>query len=466
MKTKIQLRPLARLCAVLFFSGICGGTFVENALADPTAACQHGVRWPNECPKCRAMYGGGSSGGGNYNTGPSQQQIEQQQQQAAQAAAEKKAQEEAEEQARQEAARIAAEKKAAHDAEVKRDFEKRKTEAMREMKGIETSLTDSGGNGGLKGLDDVAVTPGGLKVTSNDSGLKGLDPEPATAAPVVVTDSRVVDARNVPSGVEKSWEEHLNQLSAVPGVGDRLRKGWQAYQVNDFAVAAAWFEDALNHDPNNQRLQDFVRISRSAITAASGNAQKLAVDPVYHAAIDQAVAAHAAGDVAAQKAAAEKMRKAGGVVVLPKDSDLAFLYDLTDNGDEKIIKGDALPVRDEKINRLIKEHPELSPQLSALWKETCTYRIKAENDAMAKSVKELAGTAARLGLPYGHIEETAAKNPKLKAEWEKAIQTVAAAEQSKEIDALLSSIEYFDQRFQKLSRSVEPPKNPYNFYNR
>jgi len=37
--------------------------------------------------------------------------------------------------------------------------------------------------------------------------------------------------------------------------------------------------------------------------------------------------------------------------------------------------------------------------------------MKGESAAMADTVKKLTVTAASLGLPYGHIEETLAKDP-------------------------------------------------------
>ena len=163
---KFQSSGLMKLPAmVLLLVGLVG--FVaQKALADPTAACQHGVRWPNECPQCRAMYGGGSSGGGNYNSGPSLYQQQQQEREAA----ERRAQEEADEVARRTAAaQEAAQKKAENDAEVAREFQHRKLEAMSEMKGIDDGLPAAGSGGGLKGLYDSSG--GGLK------GLAGIDDE-------------------------------------------------------------------------------------------------------------------------------------------------------------------------------------------------------------------------------------------------------------------------------------------------
>ena len=334
---KFQSSGLTKLPAIFLLLVGMAGFWAQNALAQ---VCQHGVPYGQECPKCRAMYGGGSSSGGNFNSGPSQQQIQQQQEQA-RAAAEKKAQEEAEEQARQEAAvREAARKKAAHDAEVARDFQKRKTEAMREMKGIETGLTDAGG-GGLKGLDDVATTPGGLKVTANDTGLKGLD-EPAKPAPAVVTDSRVVDARNVPSGLPKGVDNAIaaEYASAPPGVSDRVRKGFQAVMTRDWKVAKAWFEDALNHDPGNPDLKRLVALADYTETGkvqkpAPAAAPKVTEKPFTDEDIPPDADKRTYALTSTKRHSHEAWMKflfpkspapTSGKLILPKDSDLELLF--------------------------------------------------------------------------------------------------------------------------------------------
>lgn len=332
------------------------------------------------------------------------------------------------------------------------------------MKGIASGLDDSGGGGGLKGLDGVAV-PSGLKDAPTDSGLKGLDPQPAQPAPVVLTDSRVVDARNVPSGLKKTVEDAFKKVSNASGVYERLRKGLQAFDVNDFEAAKAYYQDALNHDPNNEDLKEYVVMVLSIINGRMEVAKKLSADPGYNAAINQGVAAIATGDAAAQNAAVEKMRKAGGTLQLSTDKDMTMLFPPDD--EEKIRNGDALPVHDEKLNKLIKEHPELYPQLCALWKETCNYRLVMQShasDFAVESVDKLSKTAARMGLPYGHIEETLAKNPKLKAEWNGIVTDLAEKIKMKEDEGLINSQIYFDNGIKELSRSADKQKNPYNLF--
>ena len=78
--------------------------------------------------------------------------------------------------------------------------------------------------------------------------------------PLPSSDSSVVDARNVPSGLSKSVEHAIATAyaNAPPGVSDRARKGFQAVADGDWKVAKAWFEDALKRDPGNANLKRLV----------------------------------------------------------------------------------------------------------------------------------------------------------------------------------------------------------------
>lgn len=49
-------------------------------------------------------------------------------------------------------------------------------------------------------------------------------------------------------------------LNAPPGVSDRVRKGFQAVTAKDWKVARAWFQDALNLDPQNPNLKSLIAI--------------------------------------------------------------------------------------------------------------------------------------------------------------------------------------------------------------
>lgn len=126
-------------------------------------------------------------------------------------------------------------------------FNQEKREALGELKGIA-----NGGNfeSGLKG---GGSTDSGLKDTSNPSGSMGLK-----TLPDVNTDTRLVDARKVPTGLPKSVEDSIPNTPA----GDRVRKGFQAIQAHDWKVALAWFQDALNHEPGDPSLKRLVDLAR------------------------------------------------------------------------------------------------------------------------------------------------------------------------------------------------------------
>lgn len=83
--------------------------------------------------------------------------------------------------------------------------------------------------------------------------------------PAPNADTSVVDARNVPSGLPKGLDNAIASAysSAPPGVSDRVRKGFQAVMVRDWKVAKAWFQDALNRDPNNAGLKRLVALTDS-----------------------------------------------------------------------------------------------------------------------------------------------------------------------------------------------------------
>lgn len=131
------------------------------------------------------------------------------------------------------------------------------------------------------GLDFDGRTSGNVPGGGNSG---GLDFAAAVATPSQTTpgsalpsgDPRVVDAR-VPSGLSKSVENAIAAAyqNAPPGVGERVRKGFQAVMDRDWKVAKAWFEDALNRDPDNAALKrmivlsDYTLSNRQAATSAA-----------------------------------------------------------------------------------------------------------------------------------------------------------------------------------------------------
>ena len=89
-------------------------------------------------------------------------------------------------------------------------------------------------------------------------------------------DPMAVDARNVPSGLWHGMDDAIVSAYAdtPPGVSDRVRKGFQAVMDRDWKVAKAWFEDALNRDPDNAGLKRLVALADSSLQP---NQQPIAV---------------------------------------------------------------------------------------------------------------------------------------------------------------------------------------------
>ena len=131
-------------------------------------------------------------------------------------------------------------------------------------------------DGRMSGAASGGNSSGGLDFVA---GLAPNKSAPTSASPT--GDPRVVDARNVPSGLSKATENAIAGAyqNAPPGVSDRVRKGFQATMDRDWNVAKAWFEDALNRDPGNAGLKRLVVLSdytlNSRQAAAPAAAAKL-----------------------------------------------------------------------------------------------------------------------------------------------------------------------------------------------
>jgi len=268
------------------------------------------------------------------------------------------------------------------------------------------------------------------------------------------TDTKTVDTRHNPSGLDKQTENWLASYSTVPGVSERLRKGWQAFKANDLNAASAWFEDALNHDPGNAGVRFMLDRCRGQ--------QKLVSSPAFNEAITRNIANyHPADDTAGEHVAVKTFWRSEGLLVLPNDGYISLLIPGEDQ-DEQIRKGLALPTKDEQLNNTLKEHPELSAKLLAVWKHSCVEREKGEFAAMSAAIKKLSAAAASLGLQYGHFEEALAKDPKLKAQWQAAVERAGDEEFFGETDAAGTAIDTFDSAVQSLRQSDQGSQNSTN----
>lgn len=187
--------------------------------------------------------------------------------------AERRAQEQAEAARHAEQERQAELERQRREAENKRRIE----EAARQAKFLEdrdaaaSTLRGSTGtsvsaSGGLRGSTATSGSTG-LRGSSVDTGLRGLR---SGTTVIPNTDPMVVDARNVPSGLPKSVDAAIPHTPA----GDRVRKGFQAIVEHDWKVALAWFQDALNHEPDSPGIKRLVDLAQYTLQRQSEPAAK------------------------------------------------------------------------------------------------------------------------------------------------------------------------------------------------
>ncbi|GAB1234604.1 hypothetical protein [Ferrigenium sp. UT5] len=207
------------------------------------------------CGPCDGDSGGNSSGSGNsgYDYGAAQR---------AQEAAEANAA--AERQRQEEADRIGRERRAEENRQKDAAFIRNRDAAANSLKGSSGAAMNQ--LKGLSGADNSGLKGSGFD--TDNSGLKGLRgsdqiDQKSRSKSVSHIDTSVVDARNVPSGMDKATENAIAKAypNAPPGVSDLVRKGFQAVMERDWKVAKAWFEDALNRDPGNPGLQRLVALA-------------------------------------------------------------------------------------------------------------------------------------------------------------------------------------------------------------
>ena len=142
------------------------------------------------------------------------------------------------------------------------------------------------------------------------------------------TDTSVVDARNVPSGLPKSVDDAIPHTPS----GERVRKGFQAIQDGDWKAALAWFKDAHNKEPGNpgiERLVDLAQFTleyRTKATTPAVEKKSTSAQSVYQKSTDRPTGAaqvkpvtpedksansieHAAASQMAARARADEARK-------------------------------------------------------------------------------------------------------------------------------------------------------------
>lgn len=108
----------------------------------------------------------------------------------------------------------------------------------------------TGGSDKKAGLDFNSFNAANTANTQQNTRQKGVNGN--------YSDTMVVDARNVPSGLPKSVDDAIPHSPA----GDRMRKGLQAIQDGDWKVALAWFQDARNKEPGNPGIERLVELAQ------------------------------------------------------------------------------------------------------------------------------------------------------------------------------------------------------------
>lgn len=240
-----------------------------SAIAD---SCEPYWTAAYKCAQGCGPCAGDSSGSGNspptYDYGAAQRA------QQAQAAAE------AERQRQAEAERIERENERVRKAEEKRQkdaaFIRGRDSAAGTLKGSTGSALNQ--LKGLAGANDSGLKGSGFDTGSELKGLRGSDSvvdnrnEPAglggkskskgsktKSKPAPHTDTSVVDARVPHDGAYLTGQ--VSELKNSPAA-DRITKGFQAVINHDWPVALAWWQDALNRDPNNAALKRSVELAQ------------------------------------------------------------------------------------------------------------------------------------------------------------------------------------------------------------
>ena len=165
--------------------------------------------------------------------------------------------------------RLADERRRKEAAERQAAFIRSRDEAVNTLKGSIGNF-----DGGLKGSNDLGLKGSndyGLKAADSDQGLKGSSAPSSVQSKQAVakkklcpaapnTNTSVVDARCLPRDGAYLTAQ-VPELARSPAA-DRITKGFQAVINHDWPVALAWWQDALNRDPNNAAIKRSVDLAQ------------------------------------------------------------------------------------------------------------------------------------------------------------------------------------------------------------
>lgn len=194
------------------------------------------------------------------------------------------------------------------------------------------------------------------------------------------------------------------------------------------------------------------RNSKKITAQAAADSKKLVANPEYTGAVDDGIVALKNSDKPAEQVAIDKAEKIESPIVLPTDKDMELLFP----GPAQSVNGENIPMPSEEISKIYSDHPELKSRLADLWRKTCENKIADENVAMNEAVEKASKVVDTLGLPYGHIDETVAKDPKTGALYTNAIQKITDEEVQREILASNWRMSWFRDQVKELSKSVGP----------
>jgi hypothetical protein len=166
------------------------------------------------------------------------------------------------------------------------------------------------------------------------------------------TDASVVDLCGI-SGIVTPiimpWGSDVPRVEEIERspAADMARDGLQAVVEHNWPLALSLWQKALRRDPDNAALKRSVDLAQWMVDSRLKEAESRKV-------IQPSLDAIRQGDQAALKEEFVHIRKADPHVQLPKDSDMAFLYDVMGADVEKIPQA-----REATLAQLQKAHPDL-----------------------------------------------------------------------------------------------------------
>lgn len=147
------------------------------------------------------------------------------------------------------------------NVEAKEKAEREAAEAKRRDKAAADNMQQSIQN--FAKTLNAAPSSGGLDFDGGSSTNPANGGSKSDGLDFTSGDTKVVDARKVPSGLPKSLDDAIAVAyrGSSPEVVQRVRHGFEAVMNRDWNLAKAYFQDALNRDPTNANLKTLVKLT-------------------------------------------------------------------------------------------------------------------------------------------------------------------------------------------------------------